>query len=184
MTTPSLTTEVAAARIGPSKRFDARERKLLECVKDYVDSLSGVSALSLTSGDLLVSDGTTWVNKALSGDATIDSDGVLTLAADAVDNANLADDSVSLEQLDSGVAPSHVVKFAGKFTTVGGAASEDQTLAGVLATDVVIYSLQDVGNTPCTIITGKPGTDKITWTFSDDPSNDHIVAYQVLRAAT
>jgi hypothetical protein len=176
MTTPDLATEAGRAKAGHGNRFNADERKLLACVKAYVDAAFGVSVTvsSLAAGDLVVSDGVGWANKAMSGDATIDEDGVLTVA----------DGAVTLAKLDSGIAPSHIVVAAGKYTTAGGAASEDQTLAGVLATDIVIYSLQDKGATPRTILTGKPDTDKITWTFSGDPSTDHIVSYQVLRAAT
>lgn len=39
------------------------------------------------------------------------------IAADAVDGTKIADDAVSLEHLDSGITPSHIVVYAGEFTT-------------------------------------------------------------------
>lgn len=106
------------------------------------------------------------------------------LGADAVTNAKIADTAVSLEHLDSGIAMSHVVKFAGKFTTLGGDANEQASVAGVVAGDIVIASLQDKGATPRTILTAKAGTDVIDFIMSDDPSTDHIINYMVLRAAS
>lgn len=80
------------------------------------------------------------------------------------------------------VDASHNVLFAGKFTTLGGDANEQISVAGVLATDIVMVSLQDKGVTPRTILTAKAATDAINLVFSGDPSTDHIVCYEVLRA--
>jgi hypothetical protein len=77
---------------------------------------------------------------------------------------------------------SHVVKFAGKHTTAGGSASEAITVTGVEATDLVFVVLETAGNTPRTILTSKATANTITVVFSGDPSTDHIVSYQVLRA--
>ena len=106
------------------------------------------------------------------------------IAADAVDNTKLADASVSTEQLDSGITFTHRVVAAGKFTTAGGDANEQITAAAVVATDVVLVSLQDQGGTPRTILTAKAGTGVIDLVFSGDPSTDHVVCYTALRAAT
>lgn len=105
------------------------------------------------------------------------------IQADAVTNAKLADDSVSLEQLDSGITPSHITVFAGKHTTTGGDATEAITVPGALATDLVFCQLHTVGATPRTVLTGVASADTVTIVFSGDPSTDHVVAYQVLRAA-
>jgi hypothetical protein len=114
----------------------------------------------------LISDGTYWLEEARSSTIT-------------------AATSVTLAMLASGITPSHVVKFAGKYTTAGGSATEAQTLAGVLTSDVVLATLQDKGATPRTLLTTKPtAADTITYVFSGDPSTDHVVSYQVLRAAT
>lgn len=39
--------------------------------------------------------------------------------ADAVTNAKIADAQISLEHLDTGIAPSHVVKYCGTITWSG-----------------------------------------------------------------
>lgn len=77
---------------------------------------------------------------------------------------------------------SHYVRFAGKFTTVGGDANEQASVSGVVATDVVIATLQDKGASPVTILTAKAGTNVIDFIMSGNPSNDHIINYMVLRA--
>ncbi len=102
----------------------------------------------------------------------------------SAEQGGLSDNAVSLEHLDSGVEMSHVVKYAGKHTTVGGAAAEAITVSGVAATDVVLVTLQTEGSTPRSIVKAVPSTNTITVTFSGDPAADHIVAYQVLRAAS
>ncbi len=85
--------------------------------------------------------------------------------------------------LGAGIAPSHVVKYAGKHTTLGGAAAEAITISGVAATDIVIVTIQTVGLSPVTVVKAVPTTNTVTVTFSADPSTDHIVSYVVLRAA-
>lgn len=101
----------------------------------------------------------------------------------SISSAEIGDGQVTLAKLAAGVTPSHVVKYAGKFTTAGGDANEQISVAGVVATDIVVVSLQDKGATPRTILTAKPGTNVIDLVFSGDPSTDHVVSYQVLRAA-
>lgn len=86
----------------------------------------------------------------------------------------------SFVRINSGGA--YVVVYAGKHTTVGGAAAEDKAITGVIAGDIVIASLIQKGATPRTLLTTITATDKITLTFSGDPSTDHIVGYQILRA--
>lgn len=85
-------------------------------------------------------------------------------------------------QVSGTVLGSYAVVYAGKHTTAGGAAGEDKTITGVVAGDIVIASLIQKGATPRTLLTTITGTDKITLTFSGDPSTDHIVGYMVLRA--
>jgi hypothetical protein len=66
-------------------------------------------------------------------------------------------------------------------TTVGGAAAEDITIAGVLATDVVSVVLHTVGSTPRTVSKAVAASGKVTVTFSDDPADDHVVNVIVVR---
>jgi hypothetical protein len=92
--------------------------------------------------------------------------------------------SVVLANLATGIAPSHVVKFAGKHTTAGGSATEAFTVTGVAATDIVVATLQTKGASPQTIVTTAPTLNTITVVFSADPSTDHVVSYVVYRAAS
>lgn len=142
---------------------------------DLIEAAEGVSSQALANGKILVGDGD---GKAAavtpSGDVTITNAGVTAIGANKVTKAMLA----------AIVTPSHVVKFAGKHTTVGGAASEDITVTGALGTDIVLVSLQAKGATPRTILTALPAADKITLEFSGDPAADHVVSYIVLRATS
>lgn len=125
----------------------------------------------------------------LTGDVTGNVTGNLTgiasaIGADAVATAaNVADDAISLEHLDSGIEPSHVVKFAGTFTTVGGDAAESIAVSGAAATDIAIVVLHTKGASPVTLLTAQAATDAINLEFSADPAADHVVRYMVLRAA-
>ena len=110
--------------------------------------------------------------------------GAVDLLADVVTNSKIADGAVSLEHLDSGIAPSHIVKFAGSFNTVGGDANESITVTGATATDIAIVVLHTKGATPRTILTAQAATNAINVEMSGDPSNDHVLKYMVLRAAS
>lgn len=109
----------------------------------------------------------------MSGDATIDNAGVVTLE----------DDSVSLENLDDGIAPSHVIKFAAQYTTTGGSASEAITVTGALATDLAFVQVVDDGTAGVTVLQAAVTSNTLTVTFSADPGNDTIINYQIIRAA-
>ena len=71
-----------------------------------------------TTHHILVADGTTFTNVAMSGDATMSSTGVLSLSVDAVNNSEIADNAVDRDQLanrytDSATIPSdYDVDFA------------------------------------------------------------------------
>lgn len=125
----------------------------------------------------------TLIREAEQGGLSAGSVGTTELAADAVTNAKIADTAVSVEHLDSGIAPSHVVKYAGTFTTVGGGATESATVAGVVGTDIVQVTIKVKGATPRTIVSAAANTDAIDFEFSGDPSNDHQIYYTVFRAA-
>lgn len=97
---------------------------------------------------------------------------------------SLPSGSITLAELSSGIAPSHVVKYAGTFTTLGGDASESITVAGALATDIVCVTVKTAGATPRSIAAAAAGTNAIAVTMSGDPSTDHVLQYVVLRAAS
>lgn len=130
---------------------------------------------TLTSGNILVgSVGNVATSVAMSGDVAIIASGATTIQAGAV----------TLGKLAAGVAPSHVVKFAGKFTTVGGDAAEQASVAGVVAGDIVVATVQTQGTGSRTLLSSIPGTDVIDFVLSGDPTNDHIISYVVFRAAS
>lgn len=114
------------------------------------------------------------VARTLSGDVTVTNAGVTAIGSAKVLKAMLA----------TGVVPSHIVKFAGTFTTAGGDANESISVAGVLGTDLCFVQLKTKGGTPRTILTAVCGTDTIDMVLSGDPSTDHVIVYQVLRASS
>jgi len=69
-------------------------------------------------------------------------------------------------------------------TTSGGAASEDITVTGALATDVAMVVLNTEGTSPVTIVRAAAGENKVTVEFSADPSTDHVVNVIVIRPAS
>ena len=133
------------------------------------------STLALPNTEILVGNASGLAgNVALSGDATISNTGVLTLANDAV----------SLENLDAGITPSHIVVFGAKYTTGGGNAAEAITVTGaVAATDFAIVTMVDDGTSNVTITYAVVTNNALTVTFSGDPGTDAIISYIIMRAA-
>lgn len=105
------------------------------------------------------------------------------LATDAVTTVKIAAAAVTLAKLAAGITPSHIVKFAGTFTTAGGDANESIAVTGALGTDIAIVTLKTKGASPVTILTAVAATDAITIVMSADPSTDHVISYMILRAA-
>lgn len=129
---------------------------------------------ALPSAQLLVgSAGNVATAVAITGDVTISNTGVTTIAAGAID----------LAMLSTGIAPSHVVKFADQETTVGGAAAEAFAVAGVLVTDLAFVQIVDNGTGNVTALQAVCTADTLTVTFSGNPGNDCVFNYQILRAA-
>ena len=107
------------------------------------------------------------------------------LAADAVENAKIADDAVSLEHLDSGIAPSHVVVYAGESSWTGGGTSLAATVTGVAATDIVVSQFHTVPSEAAYIVSCAASENTITTTLSAaNTTNDAVISYVVLRAAS
>ncbi len=112
------------------------------------------------------------------------------LAADAVDGTKLADDAVSLEHLDSGIAPAYIVAFAGNETILASPSPDTTTeisCPGIAETDIVIAMMKTNGGSPkvnfvsYTIATS-PGS--FTLTTDTAPTADDIISWMVLRAAS
>ncbi len=90
--------------------------------------------------------------------------------------------SVTLELLDKSIAPAFVVKFAGQHTTAGGDANETATVTGVLATDIVIATIEDNGKNNVTLLQAAAAANAVNFTLSGNPGTDCIINYIVLRA--
>lgn len=99
-------------------------------------------------------------------------------------SSQIAAGAITLAKLASGISPSHVVKFAGTFTTLGGDASETITVTGAAATDIVMVMVKTAGAVPVSIVAAAAATNAINVTLSADPSTDHVLQYLVLRAAS
>ena len=78
--------------------------------------------------------------------------------------------------------PSHYVAYAGQHTTIGGDATEVATVAGVLATDVIVTNIEDAASGAVNALKVVATANTITWTFDQDPTADHLINYAVLRA--
>lgn len=130
---------------------------------------------ALPSAEILVGNGSNVATAvAVTGDVTISNAGVTAIAAGAVALADLA----------SPISPSHVVKYAGQHTTVGGAADEAITVTGLAATDLVFCQVKDDGTSNVTILQAVPTSNTLTVTFSANPGNDTVIYYQALRATS
>jgi len=90
--------------------------------------------------------------------------------------------SVTLALLDESIAPAFVVKFAGQHTTAGGDANETATVTGVLATDIVIATIEDNGTNDVTLLQAAAAANAVNFTLSADPGTDCVINYIVLRA--
>jgi len=147
-------------------------------------ALTGNAGLSstLSSGNLFVgSAGNVATGVPLSGDATMANTGALTIANNAITTAKILNANVTLAKLAAGIAPSHVIKFAGKDVSAGGSATVVITATGVAATDVVFAQIQASANA-VTVQKVTPTTNTITVLCSGDPGAATI-SYEALRVA-
>lgn len=178
----NVTTEAALAGAYPAVHFGKREQKLIKILKTYIDENEVPG--ELTDAHIYVgnaSDEATDV--AVSGDLTLANTGAFTIANNAITTAKILAANVTLAKLAAGITPSHIVKFAGTFTTAGGDASESIPVVGALGTDTCVVTVKTAGGTPRSIVAAAAGTDAIAVTMSGDPSTDHVLQYQVFRAA-
>jgi len=101
----------------------------------------------------------------------------------AVTTVKIADANVTLAKLAAGITMSHVVKYAGQPTTVGGGAAEAITVTGAAATDLAFVQLVNAGTNVVSVVKAVVTLNTLTVTFSADPGADAVVNYQLLRAA-
>lgn len=105
------------------------------------------------------------------------------LASDAVETAKILNANVTLAKLASGIAPSHIVKYAGTSVYAGGGTSVAITVTGAAATDLVFAQIQASTNA-VSVVKVVPTLNTVTVHFSADPGAATTVQYQVLRAAS
>ena len=102
----------------------------------------------------------------------------------AVTTPKIADANVTLAKLAAGIAPSHVIKFGGQLTSVGGAAAEAFTVTGaVAATDIAFVQVVNDGPNNVTVLQAVVTNNTLTVTFSADPGAGAVINYQLIRAA-
>jgi hypothetical protein len=105
------------------------------------------------------------------------------LASDAVITVKVLNANITKAKLETALQPSHVVKYAGTFNTLGGDVTESISVPGALGTDIVMVSVKTAGASPASIVAATGASNAITVTMSVDPSTDHVLQYLVLRAA-
>lgn len=108
-----------------------------------------------------------------------------TLGTDVVTGANIADDAVSLEHLDAGIAPAYICVGAVLHTWDAGAASSDTAaITGVLATDIIVGNFTTT-NTNGVMIEqiARTGTNTVTITTSGNAADGDVIAIAAFRAA-
>lgn len=138
---------------------------------------SGVRTLARDNdGNILIASGTTVPTGA--GYAK----GALFIDTDVATGLKGAYENIGTTASASFVKPSHRVIASGQHTTAGGDAAESATVAGVVATDIAIASIEDNGTNNVTLLQTAAGAGKVDFTLSADPSTDAIINYLVLRA--
>lgn len=149
----------------------------------WVAAGAGGLSSTLTSAHIFVGNGSNVATDvAVSGDLSLANTGAFTIANDAVTTAKILNANVTMAKLATGISASHIVKFAGQPTTVGGAAAEVITVTGALNTDLAFVQMVDNGTNNVTVVSAAVTADTLTVTFSADPGNDAIINYQILRA--
>lgn len=129
---------------------------------------------NLTSAHILVgSAGNVATDVAMSGDISLTNAGATAIGAG----------KVLLAMLGSGIAPSHVVKFAGKQSNGGGSATVAITATGTLTTDLVFAQVEASTNA-VNVQKVTPTADTVTVILSGDPGAGTKINWQVLRAAS
>jgi hypothetical protein len=154
---------------------------------------TGATARTLTSAHIWVGNGSNVeTDTAVTGDVTISNSGVTAIGAskvvttminaDAVTNAKLADACVSIEQLDSGIAPAYFVYAAGTVAMSG--TSQDITVASATTSDIAFVQINTADSNSRTVLTAITAADKVTVTYSGAAGTGGNISYQVLRVAS
>lgn len=74
------------------------------------------------------------------------------------------------------------LKWTGNLNTVGGAATEDFTIAGLSTADLVNVTIATSGATPVTVLAAQvSAANTLSVTFSSNPSSDHVISVEAYR---
>lgn len=100
-----------------------------------------------------------------------------------VQTGDIADSSVTLAKLASGIKPARIITLAGTTSAyAGGGTSNAFTVTGLLATDAVSAVIRASTNA-VSIAKATPTADTLTVVFSADPGSATTVDYIVARLA-
>lgn len=157
---------------------------LTASVSNGVITLSVANNLNtLSSGNIFVGNASNVpTSVALSGDATLSNAGALTIANNAITTAKILNANVTLAKLAAGIAPSHVIKFAGTQANGGGSATIAITVTGLTTSYIPFAQLQSSTNA-VTIQKVTPSSNTITVLLSGDPGAGTVISYEALLAA-
>lgn len=145
---------------------------------------NGGLSSTLSSGNLFVgSASNVATGVSLSGDATMLASGAMTIANNAITTVKINAAAVTLAKLAAGIAPSHVVKYAGTQADGGGSDTVVITVPGMLSTDLPFVNIAASTNA-VNIQKAVAADDQITVLMSGDPGAATSLVYQVLRAAS
>lgn len=97
----------------------------------------------------------------------------------------LQDGAITLAKLADGITPAFVVVYAGEYTWSGAGASCAETVTGALASDIVLAAIQSPPTEAASLKSVAVTENTVTTTLSAaNTSNDAVIAYVVLRAAS
>jgi hypothetical protein len=106
------------------------------------------------------------------------------LAANAVTTAKITDANVTLAKLSAGISPSHIIKFAGKFSNGGGSPTITITgLTGMDPTTFIGFAQIQASTNAVTVQKVTPGVNQMVVLLSGDPGASTVLSYQALVPA-
>jgi len=173
---------VTAANYFASAVYDLAVGDIIIIEASDANGMYYVDAVNQTAGTVTV---VTFGPVGSVGTANLQNGAVtaIKLANDAVETAKILNANVTLAKLASGIAPSHIVKYAGTSAYAGGGTSVAITVTGAAATDLVFAQIQASTNA-VSVVKVVPTLNTVTVHFSADPGAATTVQYQVLRAAS
>jgi len=142
--------------------------------------LSTTGASSTLVGNFLVRDATMASTATIAGRILASRAVTIAGVANTISIPGGTQPQVNITNLATGIAPSHVIKFAGTGTG-GTTATRAYTVTGALSTDVASAVIR-ASTTATTIQKVTLTTDTLTIIFSADPGASTTVDYMIVRA--